>query len=85
MGDADPNKDFGIIQCLNNSNFYNKRKNLWEKFVFSFIGGVNYHLEHHLFPTMAHSHFPDISQIVKATCKEFGTPYLSFDSLTDVI
>ena len=42
-----------------------------------FVGGLNYQIEHHLFPRVCHIHYKDISKIVKATAKEFGLPYHS--------
>lgn len=41
-----------------------------------FIGGLNYQIEHHLFPNICHIHYKDISKIVKTTAQEFGIPYL---------
>lgn len=44
--------------------------------VFSwFIGGLNYQVEHHLFPNICHVHYKKISKIVATTTKEFGLPY----------
>lgn len=40
-----------------------------------FIGGLNFQVEHHLFPTICHIHYRPISDIVKQTAKEFGLPY----------
>jgi linoleoyl-CoA desaturase len=40
-----------------------------------FLGGLNYHLEHHLFPTICHVNYPAISKIVWETCREFRVPY----------
>jgi linoleoyl-CoA desaturase len=40
-----------------------------------FIGGLNYQVEHHLFPNICHIHYPDIAPIVKATAEEYGVPY----------
>lgn len=46
--------------------------------VFSWlVGGLNYQVEHHLFPTICHVHYPKISKIVSDTAKEFNVPYLS--------
>ncbi len=42
-----------------------------------FVGGLNYQVEHHLFPRISHIHYPAISKIVKAKCEEFGIDYLS--------
>jgi len=40
-----------------------------------FIGGLNYQIEHHLFPHICHVHYRRISKIVKQTAKEFNVPY----------
>lgn len=40
-----------------------------------FIGGLNHQVEHHLFPTICHVHYPKIAKIVKATAAEFNVPY----------
>lgn len=40
-----------------------------------YCGGLNFQVEHHLFHTISHIHYPDLSKIVKATCAEFNVPY----------
>ncbi|WP_243431432.1 fatty acid desaturase family protein [Algoriphagus lutimaris] len=40
------------------------------------IGGLNYQVEHHLFPNICHVHYRKISKIVSDTAKEFQVPYL---------
>ena len=40
-----------------------------------FCGGLNFQVEHHLFPKICHIHYKPISNIVKQTAKEFGLPY----------
>ncbi|WP_421988122.1 fatty acid desaturase family protein [Roseivirga sp.] len=46
--------------------------------VFSWlIGGLNYQVEHHLFPNICHVHYRKLSKIVKATAEEFNVPYYS--------
>lgn len=46
--------------------------------VFSWmIGGLNYQIEHHLFPDICHVHYRNIAPIVKATAGEFNIPYYS--------
>ena len=42
-----------------------------------FIGGLNYQVEHHLFPSICHVHYSSISRIVSATAQEFNVPYHS--------
>ena len=40
-----------------------------------FLGGLNFQIEHHLFPRVCHVHYPRISELVKRTCKQFGLQY----------
>ena len=42
-----------------------------------FIGGLNYQIEHHLFPGVCHIHYSEISKIVKRKTKEYNIPYNS--------
>lgn len=42
-----------------------------------YVGGLNYQIEHHLFPNICHVHYKDISPIVKQTAEEYGLPYYS--------
>lgn len=39
------------------------------------LGGLNYQIEHHLFPQVSHIHYPALSPIVEATCREYGITY----------
>lgn len=39
------------------------------------LGGLNYQVEHHLFPTMCSIHYAAISPVVEATAREFGFPF----------
>lgn len=62
--------NFAIHQMKTTSNFARKSRILsW------FVGGLNYQIEHHLFPNICHIHYKDISKIVKETAKEYGVPY----------
>jgi linoleoyl-CoA desaturase len=47
------------------------------KFFSWFVGGLNFQIEHHLFPNICHVHYKKISKIVKETTKEFNLPYYS--------
>jgi linoleoyl-CoA desaturase len=40
-----------------------------------YVGGLNFQVEHHLFPKICHVHYPALSRIVEQTCKEHGVPY----------
>lgn len=44
--------------------------------VFSWlIGGLNYQVEHHLFPNISHVHYKNISPLVKDTAEKYKLPY----------
>jgi linoleoyl-CoA desaturase len=40
-----------------------------------YLGGLNFQIEHHLFPHVSHVHYPALAQIVERTCSEFGVRY----------
>jgi len=40
------------------------------------IGGLNYQIEHHLFPNICHVHYPKISKIVAQTASEYRINYM---------
>jgi linoleoyl-CoA desaturase len=40
-----------------------------------FVGGLNFQIEHHLFPKVSHVHYPAISKIVMQKCNEYNLPY----------
>ena len=46
-----------------------------------FVGGLNFQIEHHLFPKVSHVHYPAISKIVMEKCKEFNLPYNKYDTM----
>jgi len=50
-----------------------------------FVGGLNYQIEHHLYPKISHIHYPKISSIVQQTCKEFNIRYNAFPTYMDAL
>ena len=40
-----------------------------------YVGGLNFQIEHHLFPNICHIHYPKIAPIVERTAIEYGIPY----------
>lgn len=50
-----------------------------------YVGGLNFQVEHHLFPTICHVHYPYIADIVKTTAEEFGVPYLENTTFTEAL
>ncbi|HYF33444.1 MAG TPA: acyl-CoA desaturase [Chitinophagaceae bacterium] len=50
-----------------------------------FVGGLNYQVEHHLFPRVSHIHYPAISRIVRKACEKFNIPYNEYPTMTAAI
>ncbi len=50
-----------------------------------YIGGLNFQIEHHIFPHICHIHYPKIAPIVEATAKEYGVPYILKPTLWDAL
>jgi linoleoyl-CoA desaturase len=61
---------WAVHQLQTTSNFAGKNRILsW------YIGGLDYQIEHHLFPSISHIHYHALSPIVRATAAEFGYDY----------
>lgn len=74
--DVNIKENWYIHQLQTTSNFAPKNSVLTHV-----IGGLNYQIEHHLFPTICHAHYPEIAPIVERTCLEFELPYYQLPSL----
>jgi len=46
-----------------------------------YLGGLNFQIEHHLFPDVCHVHYPALSRLVEESCRAFGIPYRAYPSL----
>jgi linoleoyl-CoA desaturase len=65
--------EWAIHQVKTTANFaFSNRIVTW------FVGGLNYQIEHHLFPRISHIHYPAISKIVRDTCEKFELNYIYF-------
>lgn len=64
--------NWAVHQLHTTTNFGNKSR--WFSW---YVGGLNYQIEHHLFPNICHVHYRKIATIVKTTAAEFGLPYKS--------
>ncbi|MDQ2721134.1 MAG: acyl-CoA desaturase [Bacteroidota bacterium] len=49
------------------------------------VGGLNFQIEHHLFPRISHVHYPAISKIIKRTCMEYGINYIEYPKMRNAI
>jgi len=50
-----------------------------------YIGGLNFQVEHHLFPKICHVHYRKLSRIVERACRKAGVKYNAFPSLRAAI
>jgi linoleoyl-CoA desaturase len=51
------------------------------RLVNTYVGGLNYQIEHHLFPHICHVHYPRLAPIVQKTCEEFGITYSVYPTM----
>jgi len=69
-GGAKMENSWAVHQVLNTANFCpDSVITSW------FVGGLNYQIEHHLFPQICHVHYPEVSKIVKRVAAEYNLPY----------
>ena len=50
-----------------------------------YVGGLNFQIEHHLFPSVCHVHYPGLAAVVEQACRDHGVPYRSRPTLGDAI
>jgi linoleoyl-CoA desaturase len=73
-------KDWAVHQVSTTSNFGTS-----SKILFWLLGGLNFQIEHHLFPKISHVHYPQISKLVKETCTEFNVTYHEYSTMLDAV
>jgi linoleoyl-CoA desaturase len=61
---------WAVHQLMTTTNFGNSSR--WFSW---YVGGLNFQIEHHLFPNICHVHYWKIASIVKSTAEDFGLPY----------
>lgn len=70
--------EWAIHEVITTSNFATKNKIIsW------LLGGLNFQIEHHLFPRISHIHYPAISSIVKKECNSYELPYNYYPTLIE--
>lgn len=72
--------EWAIHQIKTTANFATRNKVIsW------LVGGLNFQIEHHLFPKISHVHYPQISKIIKQACQEFGVEYIEYPKLRQAV
>jgi linoleoyl-CoA desaturase len=82
-GGTEPRKlenEWAIHQLQSTANFA-----ISNKFVTWYTGSLNYQVEHHLFPSVSHVHYPSISPIVQQLCLQYDVPYHCYPSFTKAV
>ncbi len=78
--DTSSKQEWAIHQIESTANFATHSKPLhW------LLGGLNFQIEHHLFPRISHVHYPAISRIVKEVCRESNVTYIEYSSILKAI
>ncbi len=73
-------KDWAELQVLTSIDYCH------DSYFWTYLSGyLNYQTVHHLFPSVAPHFYPQITPIVKKTCKEFNLEYKLHDSFGSVI
>jgi linoleoyl-CoA desaturase len=68
--------EWAVHQVISTANFGTSSRTLhW------LLGGLNFQIEHHLFPRVSHIHYPVISRYVKRACKDAGVGYHEYKSM----
>jgi len=83
LPDPDTNKlgsEWAIHQLETTANFATSNK-----FICWFLGGLNFQIEHHLFPKISHVHYPAISKIIRKTCKEYSIRYIEYKGMWQAV
>ncbi|MCH8555723.1 MAG: acyl-CoA desaturase [Schleiferiaceae bacterium] len=71
---------WAIQQLRSTANFANG--SAWFSWL---IGGLNFQVEHHLFPNICHVHYKKVSEIVKKTAKEYNLPYYEHKTFASAV
>ncbi|MGH2645361.1 MAG: fatty acid desaturase family protein, partial [Chitinophagaceae bacterium] len=49
------------------------------------LGGLNFQIEHHLYPGISHVHYRALSPLVEETCHEFNVPYITYSTFPKAV
>lgn len=74
--DTESKPDWATQQVLSTANFGTSSRSL-----FWLLGGLNFQIEHHLFPRVSHIHYPRISALVRETCREYNIAYTEYRTM----
>jgi linoleoyl-CoA desaturase len=73
-------QEWAIHQLSTTANFGTS-----SKWLYWLLGGLNFQIEHHLFPRISHIHYPQVSRFVKEACRESNIAYIEYTSMFKAI
>jgi linoleoyl-CoA desaturase len=72
--------EWAIHQLKTTANFAPRNK-----FISWLVGGLNFQIEHHLFPKISHVHYSNLRRIIKQACQEYGVPYIEYPKMSHAV
>ncbi len=72
--------EWAIHQLKTTANFAPRNK-----FISWLVGGLNFQIEHHLFPKISHVHYAELRRIIKQACAEYGVSYIEYPRMRHAI
>src|SRR5699024_5157229 len=74
------NRSWSVHEMYTTANFAEKNKVLnW------YLGGLNFQIEHHLFPGICHVHYHKLAKIVRTTADEYNLPYNEYPTMRSAV
>lgn len=72
--------EWAVHQVRTTANFAGK-----SRVVSWLLGGLNFQIEHHLFPRISHVHYPALSKIIREICMRHGLPYNYYPTMLQAV
>lgn len=72
IGVEEPSDDWLLRQTATTANFSTGWFGHW------LCGGLEYQVEHHLFPKVNHAYYPQLAPMVQELCRQRGLPYITY-------
>lgn len=73
-------EDWSVHQLHTTANFSTQ-----SKLISWFAGGLNFQVEHHLFPRVSHVHYPALNKLVKEVCAQFEVRYMEYPTFLSAL
>ncbi len=79
VGNPNINMEWAVFQLKTTADF-----GTWNPIWFHLFGGLNFQVEHHLFPDISHVHYRRVRKILKQHCREFNVEYNEYKTFIGV-